>query len=114
MTRKESGSRHGGRGWSGGWRLDRARSHRRSGTQTERITEKLRPSAWRPSGFSLPLGCVMNVETLVSPEERLESLMLRRLGNRVHNLRIHVLETGVVIEGRAPTYYVKQLAQHAA
>ena len=55
----------------------------------------------------------MNLETLISPEERLESLMLRRLGNRVHNLRIHVLESGVVLEGRAPTYYVKQLAQHA-
>lgn len=56
----------------------------------------------------------MNVlETVLSPEEHLESLMLRRLGNRVHNLRIHVHPAGVVLEGRAPTYYVKQLAQHA-
>ena len=50
----------------------------------------------------------------VSEEERLECLMQRRLGNRVRNLRVHVLPGGLVLQGRAATYHAKQLAQHAA
>jgi len=50
----------------------------------------------------------------LSDQERLEGLMQRRLGNRVRGLRVHLRPTGMVIEGRAATYYVKQLAQHAA
>ncbi len=60
----------------------------------------------------------MSAEVLVSPElteeERLECQLQRRLGNRIRNLRVHVLPTGLVLQGRAPTYHAKQLAQHAA
>jgi hypothetical protein len=47
-------------------------------------------------------------------EERLESLMQRRLGNQVRHLRILVRPLGVILQGRAQTYHAKQLAQHAA
>jgi hypothetical protein len=47
-------------------------------------------------------------------EERLESLIERRLGSRVNNLRVVIWPMGLVLEGRASTYYAKQLAQHAA
>jgi hypothetical protein len=61
---------------------------------------------------------MMSADILVSPElteeERLECLLQRRLGNRIRNLRVHVLPAGLVLEGRASTYHAKQLAQHAA
>lgn len=47
-------------------------------------------------------------------EDCLEALMQRRLGNRIRNLRILRLPTGLIIQGRAATYHVKQLATHAA
>lgn len=50
----------------------------------------------------------------VYPEEGLESLVRRRLGGRVRDLRVILRNDGVVLCGRAPTYYAKQLAQHAA
>ncbi|MSU80513.1 MAG: hypothetical protein EXS16_20795 [Gemmataceae bacterium] len=50
----------------------------------------------------------------MSHEERLESMLVRRLGNRVRDLRVLVLPTGLVLQGRADTYHAKQLAQHAA
>jgi hypothetical protein len=60
----------------------------------------------------------MSADTLLAPlqidEERLESLMQSRLGNRVRNLRVRVLADGLVLQGRTTTYHAKQLAQHAA
>jgi len=53
-------------------------------------------------------------EPIAVREERLESLIERRLGNRVRDLRVVVRETGLVLQGRADTYHAKQLAQHAA
>jgi hypothetical protein len=51
----------------------------------------------------------------ISPqEERLESLMSRRLGNRVRDLRVLIRPEGITLQGRAATYHAKQLAQHAA
>jgi len=46
--------------------------------------------------------------------EHLEALLLNRLGGRVRNLRIVVRDDGLILQGRAPTYHAKQLAQHAA
>ena len=46
--------------------------------------------------------------------DRLEGLMLRRLGNRIRDLQVEVRTLGLVLKGRAPTYHLKQLAQHAA
>jgi hypothetical protein len=50
----------------------------------------------------------------VTEEERLECLLQTRLGNRIRDLRVHLLPSGLVLQGRAATYYAKQLAQHAA
>ena len=37
----------------------------------------------------------------------------RQLGGRIDGLRLRVDGRAIVIEGRADSYYVKQLAQHA-
>jgi hypothetical protein len=52
-------------------------------------------------------------QTLPPPEEYLETLMHRRLGNRVRDLRVVVRAGGVILKGHAETYHAKQLAQHA-
>jgi hypothetical protein len=53
--------------------------------------------------------------TVALPQpEHLEALLLNRLGGRVRDLRIVVREDGLILQGRAPTYHAKQLAQHAA
>ncbi len=46
----------------------------------------------------------------------LEALIRRRLVGRgsVRDLRVLVRGQGLVLQGHAPTYYAKQLAQHAA
>ncbi len=46
--------------------------------------------------------------------EQLESLLQHRLGGRVRDLFVLVQDGGVILRGHAPTYYAKQLAQHAA
>jgi hypothetical protein len=46
--------------------------------------------------------------------DSLESMVSRRLGSRIRDLRIIVRHDGVILQGRAPTYHAKQLAQHAA
>jgi hypothetical protein len=60
----------------------------------------------------------MNLHFVAEPtlpsEEHLESLMQRRLGNRVRDLHIIVRANGMILKGRAATYHAKQLAQHAA
>lgn len=60
------------------------------------------------------MGAPAIVESLAVQEEHLESLLQRRLGNRIRDLRIQVRPAGVVLQGRAKTYHAKQLAQHAA
>ena len=63
-------------------------------------------------------GWFMNTEalatSLLSEEERLESTLIRRLGNRVRDLRIIVLPDGLILQGRTATYHAKQMAQHIA
>ncbi|MBX9622601.1 MAG: BON domain-containing protein [Gemmataceae bacterium] len=46
----------------------------------------------------------------------LETLVRQWLAGRahVHDLRVVVQERGLVLEGRAATFYAKQLAQHSA
>ncbi len=51
----------------------------------------------------------------VSPADRttrVESTVLCRLGRRLLNFRLQLRETGLVLQGQARTYHVKQLAQH--
>jgi hypothetical protein len=56
----------------------------------------------------------MIAESISMREEQLESLIERRMGNRVRDLRVVVRAAGLVLQGRAATYHAKQLAQHAA
>jgi hypothetical protein len=56
----------------------------------------------------------MIAEPINAREDRLESLIEHRLGNRVRDLRVVVREAGLILQGRADTYHAKQLAQHAA
>jgi hypothetical protein len=44
---------------------------------------------------------------------RIESKVLCRLGRRLLNFRLQVRDSGLVLQGQARTYHVKQLAQHA-
>ncbi len=46
--------------------------------------------------------------------ERIEQVVRNRTGGVIRELRVHVYDNSVVIEGRAPSYYSKQLATHAA
>ena len=46
--------------------------------------------------------------------EQLETLVMSRLGGRVRDFRVVIREDGLILQGRAPTYHAKQLAQHAA
>jgi hypothetical protein len=60
----------------------------------------------------------MNLDVLLpqplTEKERLECLLRRRLGSRIRNLRVQLLPDGLVLQGRAATFYTKQLAQHVA
>ena len=52
--------------------------------------------------------------SILAEEERLESTLIRRLGNRVRDLRVIVLPDGMILQGRTATYHAKQMAQHIA
>jgi hypothetical protein len=56
----------------------------------------------------------MLAEPSTLSEEHLESLLQRRFGNRIRDLRIVPSPNGIILQGRATTYHAKQLAQHAA
>ena len=43
----------------------------------------------------------------------LETHVQSRLGRRIREFRLQVDARGLVLRGQSPTYYVKQLAQHA-
>lgn len=71
------------------------------------------PSIWpvqRRNRHPLP-------ETLAEAERlaaSIERAVTRETSGRVHNLHVEVNGHGVLLRGRCPTYYLKQLAQHAA
>lgn len=44
--------------------------------------------------------------------EQLQAHVQGRLGRQVRNLRLFLRGSGLVLQGRAHTYYAKQLAQH--
>jgi len=52
------------------------------------------------------------VQSLPQLQRELEHQVRLRTGRRVRNLAIEVQAEQVVLRGRAPTYYLKQLAQH--
>jgi hypothetical protein len=51
--------------------------------------------------------------TKTNDVERVEAHVRSRVWGQVKGLELRVLERGILIRGRARTYYVKQLAQHA-
>jgi hypothetical protein len=46
-------------------------------------------------------------------KEELEQRVRAKLGNRLRNLEIRLSEDAIILNGQAPTYHVKQLAQHS-
>lgn len=46
--------------------------------------------------------------------ETMEELVQRQLNGRVRDLRVLLQDQGIILRGQTSTYYVKQLAQHAA
>ena len=54
------------------------------------------------------------VESVVPSDEHLETRIRRRLGGRVREFRVLIRPNGLILQGWAPTYHAKQLAQHAA
>ena len=57
-----------------------------------------------------------DVSTTPMQVEQLEALVQKHLlcRVRVREFRVLILEHGLVLQGYVPTYYSKQLAQHAA
>jgi hypothetical protein len=51
--------------------------------------------------------------TKTSDVERVEAHVRSRVWGQIKGLELLVLDRGIHIRGRACTYYVKQLAQHA-
>jgi hypothetical protein len=51
-----------------------------------------------------------------SPEiaNLVEARIRTRVGGRMGDLEVSIRDNGVILRGHAPTYYVKQIAQHAA
>jgi hypothetical protein len=55
-----------------------------------------------------------HIDDVTSDDETmLETHLLTRLGSRIRHLRVVCRIDGVVLQGSARTYYVKQLAQHS-
>lgn len=53
-------------------------------------------------------------DNLMEQLGQLEVVLQSRLSGRVRDLRLVVRDQGIVLQGRARTYYAKQLAQHEA
>jgi hypothetical protein len=51
--------------------------------------------------------------TTANEATELEARIQCRLGGQIREFRLVVVENGLILRGRAHTYYAKQLAQHA-
>lgn len=47
-------------------------------------------------------------------DEQLEGLLIRRLGNRIRDLRVVEQGSGIVLQGRTDTYHARELAHQTA
>src|SRR5581483_3885346 len=68
------------------------------------------------SGGAIMMGVACRENIQASPSSQLERLAAAaqsRLGGQVRDLRLLLKDNGLVLRGRARTYYAKQLAQHA-
>jgi hypothetical protein len=52
--------------------------------------------------------------TALKRAHQLEVMVFDRSGRQIRDLRVFQHEKGLVLRGRASTYYLKQLAQHVA
>ena len=55
---------------------------------------------------------MMELVSSVALQQALTARVEQRTGRRVRDLRVELCPEGVVLRGHAPTYHVKQLAQH--
>lgn len=64
------------------------------------------------------MGIQLHQDTMHCPQElicaRVERIVNFRTASRVKDLQVDVQGQDVILSGIAPTYYVKQLATHAA
>ncbi len=73
----------------------------------------------RPPVMTVSPGAAMECSTLEKKSKlstelaHLESIVRCRLAGRLRHFRLDLSEGGLVLRGRAITYYAKQLAQHA-
>ena len=51
--------------------------------------------------------------TTANGATELETHIQCRLGRQIREFRLVVVDKGLILRGHAPTYYAKQLAQHA-
>jgi hypothetical protein len=72
--------------------------------------ETCRHRSYHPDETEVELGS----KPKLADAESMETQMQRRLGSRVRDLRIIVRQNGMILQGRALSFYAKQLAQHAA
>ena len=84
-----------------------------------RCPGRVHQAGWRSERrFAKGQRGIMSLPAIAEPispqEECLESLLQRRLGNRIRDLRVMIRPEGVILQGRTSTYHAKQLAQHAA
>ena len=54
----------------------------------------------------------MNALDSTNLTSELKDRLRAKLGNRLRNLDVRLSDEGVILSGDAPTYHVKQLAQH--
>jgi hypothetical protein len=67
----------------------------------------------RQKGLARMDDAIANIEGKASENEtRLETQIQARLGARVRHIRVLCRGQGVILQERARTYYIKQLAQH--
>lgn len=52
--------------------------------------------------------------TSMALADQVQNHVLHRLSGRLRGLQVIVLGQGLILQGQARTYYVKQLAQHVA
>jgi hypothetical protein len=57
-------------------------------------------------------GAMTDDTSLTALAERVEALLRERLGRRVLELHVAILDGGIILRGRSVTYHAKQLAQH--
>lgn len=80
-----------------------------AGTEPEAVPANLVPSSRADRSMTSP----MIAEPIISHTEPVETLVQRRVGGRIRELRVVIRPDGVILKGHAASYHAKQVAQHA-